>query len=352
MRTSLTEWLCCPDCRGALDLSVTERDRDHVMSGSLVCQDCTAAFPITAGVPRMNRELAASRAVAEAFSYQWKLHHRGDLETDTLYGWTPQQDWQLLRRALDVTDEELVGRVVLDAGCGSARFTQQLGDHGVGAAIGVDIVDAVDDAFDACRHLSNVHIVQANIAAPPFRAQVFDYVWCRGVLHHTPDPAGGHRALANLVKPGGTLYVWVYAKRFNPFRLVKSAFDAMRITRLPLPALFAVCRVMAYPSLALLALYRAIRMLPGLRARSARQQRTVRRRGLREVQLTWFDALAPAFDSRHTEAEVVDWFARTGFERIVALEEPKIGVRGTAPATTASILSPSRSRDRPLGERD
>jgi SAM-dependent methyltransferase len=331
MRPELTAWLRCPDCAGALALTVTERDGDHVTSGSLACRGCHATFAVTRGVPRMNRELDSLRGVAEAFSYEWKLHHGGELETDTLYGWTPEQDWQQLRTALGVTDGDLVGRAVLDAGCGSARFTQQLGEHGVGIAIGVDIMEAVDDAFAVSRELPNVHIVQANIGALPFAAGAFDYVWCRGVLHHTPDPAAGHRALARLVKPGGTLYVWVYGKGFNPFRFVKTVFDALGVTRLALPRLFAVCKLMAYPSVGLLALYRAIRALPGLRAHGARQQRTVRPRGLRELQLTWFDALAPEFDSRHTEAEVVGWFAREGFASIVSLEDPKIGVRGTAP---------------------
>jgi len=331
MRPELTAWLCCPDCAGVLELTIGEREDDHVLSGSLTCRGCDATFPVTRGVPRMNRELAPLRGVPEAFGYEWKLHHRGDLETDTLYGWTAEQDWQQLCTALGATDDDLVGQAVLDAGCGSARFTQQLGDHGAGVAIGVDIMEAVDDAFAASRKSPNVHIVQANISALPFPAATFDYVWCRGVLHHTPDPAGGHRALANVVKPGGTLYVWVYEKSFNPFRFVKTVFDAIGVTRLSLARLFAVCKLMAYPSVALLALYRAIRALPGLRARGARQQRTVRRRGLRELQLTWFDALAPEFQSRHTEAEVVGWFQGEGFQRIVALEDPKIGVRGMAP---------------------
>ena len=43
-----------------------------------------------------------------------------------------------------------------------------------------------------------------------------------------------------------------------------------------------------------------------------------------------FDALSPEYDSRHTEQEVVGWFASAGFERITPNEEPKVGVRGMA----------------------
>ena len=56
----------------------------------------------------------------------------------------------------------------------------------------------------------------------------------------------------------------------------------------------------------------------------------MRERNLREIQLTWFDALSPEWDTRHTEDEVIGWFRREGFQQIEAQEEPKVGVRGVA----------------------
>jgi SAM-dependent methyltransferase len=229
--------------------------------------------------------------------------------------------------------EDVGGAAVLDAGCGSGRFARIVGEHGASLTVGVDINEAVDEAYASCRSLANVEIVQGNLLAPPFRRGVFDLVWCSGVLHHTPDAAGGHRSLATLVRPGGTLYVWVYAKRFNPFRFVKTVLDAARVTRLPESALLRLSKAMSYPSLALLEGYRAVRTLPGLKPRTAWAERTVRPRSLRTIQLTWFDALSPEYDSRHTEREVIGWFTQAGFKRIEAIEEPKVGVRGIAAQT-------------------
>jgi SAM-dependent methyltransferase len=280
----------------------------------------------------MNRDLEGLEQVAGAFDLQWKLQSSGALESETLYGWTEEQDWTLFRAALDVRDADLDGAMVLDAGCGTASFTRQIAGHGAAFAIGVDVAASIDEAFDACRDLPNTHIVQANVAALPFADGSFDLVWCRGVLHHTPDPVAGHHELARTVRPGGKLYVWVYSRRFSPFRFVKDVLDALRVTRLPPRALFALCRVLAYPSLALLATYRLVRKLPGLRPTTARGNRVTRGRGLRELQLTWFDALAPEHNSRHTEDEVNGWFRSVGFEEITSLSEPKIGVRGVKPA--------------------
>jgi SAM-dependent methyltransferase len=303
------------------------------MSGLLLCSECSSSYAVAGGVPRLNVGLDGLEQVAGAFDFQWKAHHAGECEEETLYGWTEEQDWRRFCDALFLTDEDVVGRAFLDAGCGSGRLVRQIGQHNAAMVVGVDVANAVEEAFTRAKDSPNVHIVQANVAALPFRSGVFDHVWCRGVLHHTPDPAAGHRELARCVRPGGSLYVWVYPNRFNPFRFVKDVFDFLRITKLPSRWLFAISRVMAYPSLLALAVYRSVRKLPGLRARGARARRTVRTRGLREVQLTWFDALAPEHDSRHTEQEVLAWFEAVDFEELVSFAEPKVGVRGVAPTS-------------------
>jgi SAM-dependent methyltransferase len=332
MRPELIDHLRCPACHGTVDATLGRPEGDHVMTGSLTCARCEIAYSITRGVPRMNRDLEGLEQVASAFDLQWKLQSSGALEGETLYGWTEEQDWTLFRRALDVCDSDLEGAMVLDAGCGTARFTRQIARRGAAFAIGVDVAASVDEAFDASRNLPNVHVVQGNVASLPFADGGFDLVWCRGVLHHTPDAAAGHRELARVVRPGAKLYVWVYSQRFSPFRLVKEVLDALRVTRLPPRALFVLCRLIAYPSLALLAVYRLIRRLPGLRPTTPRGERITRSRGLREVQLTWFDALAPEHNSRHTEDEVKGWFRSVGFEHVASLDEPKIGVRGVKPS--------------------
>jgi len=271
--------------------------------------------------------------VARTFSFEWDAHRAGRLEeSETLWGLSLEEDWAYFLEATKLQDQDLIDRVVLDAGCGSGRMTRQISEHGAKTVIGVDIIDAVDGAFDRSRDLPNVHIVQANLFDLPFRKRAFDLVWSNGVIHHTPDAQGAHRALAEMVRPHGLLYVWVYAKRFNPFRFTKDVLDAIRVTRLPEVALLRVARVFAYLSLGILNIWRVIRSVPPFRPRTRWGERSVRARTVDELRLTWFDALSPEYDSRHTEAEVIAWFAKLGFQDIKTLEEPKVGVRGIAPA--------------------
>jgi SAM-dependent methyltransferase len=304
------------------------------MEGTLSCAGCAATYPIVRGVPRMNVSMEGLDKVARTFDVEWKAHHEGIFEESTLWGRTPAETWGDYLDRMMVPAARVAGAAALDAGCGSGQFTRVVAEHGPAMVIGLDLSDAVEEAAALCRDLPNVQIVQGNVLAPPFKPGVFDLVWCSGVLHHTPDAAGGHEALARLVKPGGVFYTYVFAKRFNPFRFTKDVLDALRVTRLPPRALLAISKAFAYVSVALLGIYRAVRRLPGLRPRGPWGERTVRARSLRHLHLTWFDALSPEHDSRHTEEEVIGWFERAGFTDIRAVEEPKVGVRGVAAGPT------------------
>jgi SAM-dependent methyltransferase/uncharacterized protein YbaR (Trm112 family) len=334
MRAELLLHLCCPACSSELESRAEDVDGAHVMSGTLVCVGCEARYPVVRGVPRMNVSMGGLERVAQTFSYEWKAHHEGKLEDEeTLWGLTPEEDWAYFLEATGLEESDLEGKLVLDGGCGSGKLTRQIAEHGAEVVIGVDIIEAVDGAFERSRDLPNVHIVQGNIFELPLRRQAFDLVWSNGVIHHTPDARGAHEALAQMVKPEGLLYVWVYAKRFNPFRFAKDVLDLLRVTRLPEPVLLRVSKVFAYLSFGMHAVYKLIRRLPPFRARSRWAKRTLRRRTVDELQLTWFDALSPEYDSRHSEEEVIGWFERLGFTRIGTIEEPKVGVRGNAPGT-------------------
>jgi SAM-dependent methyltransferase len=336
MYATLLDVLVCPDCMGSLTLSEATEQGAHVMTGRLTCDQCHAAFPVTGGIPRMNRRMEHLEQVAHAFSVEWKTHHEGAWEKDTLFGLTRDEDWQLIKQGLAIDDDGLKGHSILEAGCGSGRPLRLMAEHGAEMAVGIDINEAVDEAFAACADLDNVHVVQANIFALPLKPQSFDFVWSNGVIHHTHDPAGAAAALARQVTPGGTLYIWVYAKRFSPFKLVKRLVDGLAVTRMSDDTLKRLSAVLAYSSLVSLTGYRAIRRVPPLRPKTERARRTLRPRTIDELKLTWFDTIAPQYVSTHSEAEVLGWFRKAGFGDLETLDEPKVGVRGRAPAQMRS----------------
>ena len=55
MKPSLLEILCCPKCKGDLELQVFESDEKsgEIISGDLYCKNCDIHFPIEDGIPNM-----------------------------------------------------------------------------------------------------------------------------------------------------------------------------------------------------------------------------------------------------------------------------------------------------------
>lgn len=53
MKHSLLGILCCPVCKGDLELRVEEEDGDEIVEGSLWCPACAVAYPISEGIPNL-----------------------------------------------------------------------------------------------------------------------------------------------------------------------------------------------------------------------------------------------------------------------------------------------------------
>lgn len=53
MRDDLMEILCCPLCKGDLNLSVKSRAKGEIVDGTLTCKKCATTYPIEDGIPNM-----------------------------------------------------------------------------------------------------------------------------------------------------------------------------------------------------------------------------------------------------------------------------------------------------------
>jgi SAM-dependent methyltransferase len=83
------------------------------------------------------------------------------------------------------------------------------------AVVGLELSACVDEAAAHARRrgVRNVRFVQADLMAPPFPDQTFDFILSEGVLHHTPDTRAAFHSLARLLAPGGEIGVYVYRKK-------------------------------------------------------------------------------------------------------------------------------------------
>lgn len=52
MKRDLMEILCCPVCKGDLELQVTE-EKEEILEGKLLCHQCPETYEITEGIPNL-----------------------------------------------------------------------------------------------------------------------------------------------------------------------------------------------------------------------------------------------------------------------------------------------------------
>jgi uncharacterized protein YbaR (Trm112 family) len=53
MDKKLMDILCCPVCKGDLELTITSETGTEVMTGTLECGKCKFSYPIDNGIPNL-----------------------------------------------------------------------------------------------------------------------------------------------------------------------------------------------------------------------------------------------------------------------------------------------------------
>lgn len=313
MKPSLVQHLACPSCHGPLDLLVEARDEQEIERGSLRCRPCEALYPILGGIPRF----VPTDSYVKNFSYQWNLHRT--TQVDSLAGHRESKQAFFVKTGFD--EAQLKGQLVLDVGCGTGRFMEIAAECGA-EVIGIDLSYAVDAAYANMGRRPGIHIVQADVFKLPFRPATFEGIYSIGVLHHTPSTREAFRRLTPLLKPGGQIAIWVYMWGGEySVNLDRVRRLTVRLPRVLLYWLCWVCVPLLHGMATLPVLWRIARRIPT----------SVQGRGLVWDVLDTFDAWAPRYQWKHTEAEVRGWFEQEHLQDVVALSFP-VSMRGRKPA--------------------
>ena len=126
---------------------------------------------------------------------------------------------------------------ILDAGCGTGVSTNQIGFLNPGSTIlSIDISRNSLDLASQRIHKSGAgnlsDIRFQNISLFDLRCiNKFDYINSIGVLQHLDDPLSGLKSLELLLKPGGLIYLLLYAKTGrDQINRIKSVFRSIGLT--------------------------------------------------------------------------------------------------------------------------
>jgi len=144
-----------------------------------------------------------------------------------------------------VVDEHIVGRTVLDLGCGSGRYAVAL------AYLGAESVTAVDFQAKSYRRAEEfckkqalpVRFAEVDILQLPFEDRSFDFVFCNGVLHHTRSWQAALGEYLRVMRRSGFLFLyatggffWATRRALRPlFQAIPRAYTAAVLKIIGMP---------------------------------------------------------------------------------------------------------------------
>lgn len=269
MKIDLLNYLCCPHCQVDLMLSSYNKKGAEIIDGHFKCTTCKKIWLIINGIPRfVDKNLTEIIYLYQSFLKKYKselervgwITKNSDAENADLdeikekisdyfgYEWKYFKNWGWINDN-DVSEEEKkynylgglisntesafkkkcmldnvdlkIGKLVLDAGCGNGRYTNQAAKYGA-VVIGIDLGYGVESAYDHLKNLNNVHIAQGDLFALPFKKKIFDSIFSNGVLMHTGDAKKAFLLIAKHIKQGGIFVVHLYHKRNLIFEMIDS----------------------------------------------------------------------------------------------------------------------------------
>ncbi|RLF60063.1 MAG: Trm112 family protein [Thermoplasmata archaeon] len=53
MKRDLMDIICCPVCKGDLELKVKREEDDEIIEGELICKKCNVSYEIKDGIPNL-----------------------------------------------------------------------------------------------------------------------------------------------------------------------------------------------------------------------------------------------------------------------------------------------------------
>jgi ubiquinone/menaquinone biosynthesis C-methylase UbiE/uncharacterized protein YbaR (Trm112 family) len=326
MQERYLEILRCPVSGGKLRLEVEERSGNRIKEGLLISENASQLkYRISNFIPRF----VPQTNYADNFGFQWNKFSRTQYDSQTGHPITANRFWG----ATGWNADEMKGQFVLDVGCGSGRFAEVALQTGA-VVVAIDYSNAVDAAYQNLQQYDNLVLLQADVYQLPFAREVFPYAYSLGVLQHTPDAKKSFDSIVKFVKPGGSICVDLYWKRFKTMIHTKYLFRPIT-TKMNKEKLFSIIERVT-PTL--LKISNFFFKIPAVGKVLSRLVPVANYNGIyplsQKEQLEWsildtFDWFSPSYDNPQTPSELRRWLTEQNIENIEIFHEGHLVARGT-----------------------
>jgi len=184
-------------------LEVNVANGQDIVEGILHSLDESGQVLIRGGIPRFVKD----QGYAGNFGLQWNAFRSTQLDSSTGLPLTFNRFWNNSKwKPKDLHDKK-----VLEVGSGAGRFTEILLDAGA-RVVSFDMTNATDANWENNKEKGDLFLFQGDLYQIPFRNNYFDYVFCFGVLQHTPNPILAYHSIFSKLKPGGRISIDYYRK--------------------------------------------------------------------------------------------------------------------------------------------
>jgi SAM-dependent methyltransferase len=308
----LTSHLVCPACKQTLKGS----------SQKLECNGCSRAFPVIDGIPRF----VPKENYSESFGLQWNRF--ASTQIDSKVG-TNRSETRFRNETL-WSEDTLNKKLVLDAGCGSGRFSEIALRFGA-SLVAIDYSSAVNAAQKNLESHSNI-IVQADLAELPIADETFDYIYCIGVLQHTSEPSSIVKELLRCLKVDGELtlsfyensswhVLWYSKYLIRPF--TKRLPEASLLNFLERTSLFwfPITKILFSLPPKISRIFRFMIPIANYVEFEYRNQKNAKE----EAILDTFDMLSPSYDKPIKKSQILSWVKDSNIKVRTLAVVPRVG---------------------------
>ena len=313
MQKKFLKYLICPICKGK-DLSTegieSKSSQDYIENGKINCKNCENSFPIKNSVPYMIDEVG-SKFPEMSFNKQWMLKKCKLLEPNLSSGKMPQERYQKILKTFNLKSFP-DGSKFFDAGCGNGINGLEVARNNQNCLVFMTDVtyEGVIETKKKSLGLENVFVVQSDLMNLVFEEEFFDFVWCEGVLHHTPNTYEALKSLNRSVKIEGMLYIWLYPSyRKSYYLLIRDIFFMAH--KFPFWLIYLLSLVLAFPYYLFNLIFISIKKMI-----FPKTAPLLKKRPYLSVVFSTYDSLNPKYQYRHSKEEAKAWLVNLGFESI------------------------------------